>query len=135
MFDGGISAALRDLVKFGSIFLNDGVAFSGAKIVSPAWVQDTLTGGPDSAAAFAASKDAVWMPGGMYRNQMWFPTARRDMLLCLGIHGQMIYVNRAAGVVAAKLSSWPTPQDANKLLATIAAFDAVSTALSAPASA
>ncbi len=135
MFDGGISAALRDLVKFGSIFLGDGVAFSGARIVSSAWVQDTLAGGPDSAAAFAASKDAVWMPGGMYRNQMWFPTARRDMLLCLGIHGQMIYVNRSAGVVAAKLSSWPTPQDASKLLATIAAFDAASATLTARATA
>ena len=65
------------------------------------------------------------MPGGMYRNQMWFPSARRDVLLALGIHGQMIYVNRSAGVVAAKVSSWATPQDPAKLLGTIAAFDAV----------
>jgi hypothetical protein len=37
----------------------------------------------------------------------------------------MIYVNRSAGVVAAKVSSWATPQDPAKLLGTIAAFDAV----------
>jgi hypothetical protein len=36
----------------------------------------------------------------------------------------MIYVNRPANVVAAKLS-WPTPQDAERLLWTIKAFDAV----------
>ena len=31
-------------------------------------------------------------------------------------------------MVAAKLSSWPTPQDAWKLFATLAAFDAISDA-------
>jgi CubicO group peptidase (beta-lactamase class C family) len=54
------------------------------------------------------------------------------VLLCLGIHGQMVYVNPAAGVVAAKVSSWPSPQDAVALFATIAAFDAVAAAV-APA--
>jgi CubicO group peptidase (beta-lactamase class C family) len=51
-------------------------------------------------------------------------------LLCLGIHGQMIYVNRAAHLVAAKLSSWPLPQDATKLFPTIAAFDEIAATLS-----
>jgi hypothetical protein len=45
----------------------------------------------------------------------------------------MIYVNRGAGVVAAKLSSWPTPQNAWKLFATLAAFDAVSADLAGAA--
>lgn len=130
MFDGGISAALRDLVRLGSVFHRDGTAFSGARVVSQGWVEDTLTGGPDSGAAFATSKDAVWMPGGMYRNQMWFPTNRRDVVVCLGIHGQLIYVNRSTGVVGAKLSSWPTPQDPDKLFLTLAAMEAASTALS-----
>jgi CubicO group peptidase (beta-lactamase class C family) len=65
------------------------------------------------------------MPGGMYRNQCWFPRAERDVLLCLGIHGQMVYVNRRTGLVAAKVSSWPQPQDAWKLFTTVAAFDAI----------
>jgi hypothetical protein len=80
-------------------------------------------------AAFAASPTVTLMPGGMYRNQCWFPAPHRDVLLCLGIHGQMVYVNRASGVVAAKLSSWPEPQHAWKLFATVDAFDAVSRAL------
>ena len=52
-----------------------------------------------------------------------------DVLLCLGIHGQMIYINRPAGLVAAKLSSWPLPQDAWKLFATLRAFDAIAARL------
>jgi hypothetical protein len=39
-------------------------------------------------------------------------------------------VNRAANMVAAKLSSWPLPQDAGKLFPTIAAFDEIAAQLS-----
>lgn len=70
------------------------------------------------------------MPVGMYRNQCWFPYPGNNVLLCLGIHGRMIYVNRAAGLVAARLSSWPLPKDATKLFPTIAAFDEIAAQLS-----
>jgi CubicO group peptidase (beta-lactamase class C family) len=130
MFDGGINASLRDLVRFGSLFLNGGTSLAGEPVVSLSWIADTLTGGIDSRAAFAASPDDNRMPGGMYRNQCWFPYPGNNVLLCLGIHGQMIYVNRSANMVAAKLSSWPLPQDATKLFPTIAAFDEIAAQLS-----
>ena len=41
----------------------------------------------------------------------------------------MVYVNRAANVVAAKLSNWPASQDAERLLWTVKAFDAVARAI------
>lgn len=129
MFDGGINACLGDMIRFGSLFLRDGVSLTGEQVVPAAWIGDTLYGGVDSRDAFAASPDDNRMPGGMYRNQVWFPYPGNNVLLCLGIHGQMIYVNRAAEVIAAKLSSWPVPQDAQLLLSTVHAFDAVATAL------
>lgn len=125
MFDGGINACLRDLARFGFLFLSGGATLTGRQAVPAAWIADTFAGGGDSRAAFAASPDDNRMPGGMYRNQCWFPYPGDNVLLCLGIHGQMIYVNRAAGMVAAKLSSWPLPQDATKLFPTIAAFDEI----------
>lgn len=130
MFDGGCSATLRDLARFGSLFLHDGHALDGVPVLPPAWVADTFAGGPDSRAAFAAASDPTLMDGGMYRNGFWFPGPSPDVALALGIHGQMVYVNRAAGVVAAKLSTWPTPQDGATLLWTIRAFDAAAWALS-----
>jgi CubicO group peptidase (beta-lactamase class C family) len=130
MFDGGINACLRDLARFGSLFLNGGVSLTGDRVVSLSWTVDTFASGVDSRAAFAASPDDNRMPGGMYRNQCWFPYPGNNVLLCLGIHGQMIYVNRAAHLVAAKLSSWPLPQDATKLFPTIAAFDEIAATLS-----
>jgi len=130
MFDGGISAALRDLVRYGAVLVAEGVSLTGAQVLTPAWVADCFAGGPDSREAFAASPSAGPMPGGMYRNQYWIPSSDPDVLVCLGIHGQMVYVNRRTRVVGAKLSSWPTPQDAGKLYSTLHAFDAVSDALS-----
>ncbi len=130
MFDGGISAALGDLARFGLMILRNGTSITGDQVVPPWWIEDTFAGGPDSVRAFAESPDDNRMPGGLYRNQFWVPDAARPVLLCLGIHGQMIYVNRRAGLVAAKLSSWPTPQDAWKLFSTVAAFDAISAEVS-----
>lgn len=60
---------------------------------------------------------------------LWLPYAGSDVLLCLDVHGQMVYVDRPAGVVAAKLSSWPEPQHPWKLFSTLAAFDAISVSL------
>jgi CubicO group peptidase (beta-lactamase class C family) len=130
MFDGGINTCLSDMVRFGSLFLNGGVSLTGERVVSLSWIADTFKGGLDSRAAFAASPGDNRMPGGMYRNQCWFPHPGNNVLVCLGIHGQMIYVNRSANMVAAKLSSWPLPQDATKLFPTLAAFDEIAAHLS-----
>ena len=125
IFDGGINACLTDMIRFGSLFLHDGVSLTRQQVVPAAWIADTLDGGPDSRQAFAASPDDNRMPGGMYRNQVWFPYSGSSVVLCLGMCGQMIYVNRAAEVVAAKLSTQPDSQDPQMLLDTLRAFAAV----------
>ena len=125
LFDGGINACLTDMIRFGSLFLRDGVSLTGEQVVPSAWIADTLDGGPDSREAFAASPDDNRMPGGMYRNQVWFPCPGSNVVLCQGMCGQMIYVNRAAEVVAAKLSTQPDSEDPQMLLDTLRAFDAV----------
>lgn len=126
MYDGGMSASLGDLARFGLMILRSGTSLTGEQVAPQWWIDDSFTGGYDSVQAFTDSPGDNRMPGGFYRNQFWIPDARRPVLLCLGIHGQMIYVNRGAGVVAVKLSSWPTPQHAWKLFSTVAAFDAIS---------
>jgi CubicO group peptidase (beta-lactamase class C family) len=122
-FDGGISACLTDMIRFGSLFLRDGVSLTGRQVVPSAWIADTLDGGPDSRQAFAASPDDNEMPGGMYRNQMWFPCPGSNVVLCQGMCGQMIYVNRAAEVVAAKLSTQLMTHEPH-MSDTLRAFDA-----------
>ena len=127
MFDGSMSAALCDLARFGIMIAQEGTSLSQHQVVPAAWIADSFAGGQDSREAFASSPSDTRMPGGMYRNQFWFPWPDREVLLCLGIHGQMIYVDRTTGLVAVKVSSWPTPQDPWKLFSTLAAFEAINT--------
>ena len=82
-----------------------------------------MTGGSDSRRVLADSPADTRAPGGTYRNQFWIPREGSDVILALGVHGQMVYINRPARVVATKLSSWPVPQDAWLLPTTLSAFD------------
>ena len=50
-------------------------------------------------------------------------------MLCLGIYGQMVYVNPATQTVAAKFSSWPVAQSAAMLHDTLRAFDTIGATL------
>lgn len=125
MFNGGISATVTDLIRFGSLFLRDGFSLTGQQVIPAGWVADTLAGGPNSRAAFAACPGDTGMPGGMYRNQMWLPYPGNDVVLCVGMLGQMIYVNRRAEVVAAKVSTQAHSPDPHPQMNTLRAFDAL----------
>jgi CubicO group peptidase (beta-lactamase class C family) len=108
--DGGIAATLRDLGRFGQMLL-DGGRVGEQQVVPSSFIEDTYRGGTDSRAAFASTATDTRMPGGMYRNQFWLPyPAERSVLMCMGIYGQMIYVDPARDYVAVKLSSWPAAQ-------------------------
>jgi CubicO group peptidase (beta-lactamase class C family) len=72
----------------------------------------------------AASGNGSRLPGGGYRTQFWLPGGR-EVLLCLGIHGQMVWVEPARELVVVKLSSWPLPQEPAFLLDTMAAVDMI----------
>ncbi|GAB3790437.1 serine hydrolase domain-containing protein [Nocardioides ungokensis] len=123
--DGGLAATLRDVARFGQALLDDGRSPAGEQVLPAWWVRDTLDGGHDSKSAFAHSPSLTGMPGGHYRNQIWVPYPDREVLLCLGIHGQMVLVDRVARTVGVKLSSWPVPLDPGRHLDTVAAFHAI----------
>lgn len=107
LHDGGFATTLRDLARFGAL-VADGGRVDDRQVVPGWWIDDATTGGADSRAAFAASGDTR-MPGGMYRSQFWVPYPARDVLMCLGINGQMVYVDRPRRLVVVKLSSTPLP--------------------------
>lgn len=129
MFDGGICAVLRDLACFGAMIRDGGVSLSGERVLPAEWVADIFAGAPDSAEAFAAGPEAEHTPGGRYRSQFWFLDGRRDVAFCLGIHGQMVYINSTTGVVGVKFSSTALPVDPVKGPAAAAMFDAISSHL------
>jgi CubicO group peptidase (beta-lactamase class C family) len=127
--DGGISTTLRDLARFGQMLLDDGR--SGERQVVPtAWLADAYTPTPDVREAFARTDNEPMLPGGWYRDQFWFfHPESGPVLLCLGIHGQLVFVDRGTRTVVVKQSSWPDAQNADHLAATLRACLAVATTL------
>ncbi|MER7250405.1 serine hydrolase [Kribbella sp. NPDC000426] len=113
--DGGLAATALDVARFG-LFLLD-----APKWLRRAWAVDAAT-----RTDFLASPAASSFPGGWYRNQFWFRAGPSgNVLLCLGIHGQMLYVGRRTRTVCVKLSSWPDAQHPAYLQDTLRTFDAI----------
>jgi len=101
-------------------------------VVPEEWLRASWRVDVDIRDAFQNSASGPYLPGGWYRNQFWFvPRQHGDVLLCLGIHGQMVYVNPGTATVAVKYSSWPDAQSPAMLHDTLRAFDAVGAALAA----
>jgi CubicO group peptidase (beta-lactamase class C family) len=124
--DGGMCATVRDLSRFGQMLLSGGVSLGGEQVVPADWLRTTWTVDPDIRDAFDRSDAGPYMPGGWYRNHFWFlPRAHGDVLLALGIYGQMLYVNPGTKTVAAKFSTWPDAQSSQMMHDTIRAFDAI----------
>ena len=105
----GMSACARDLARFGELLRGDG-AFNGEQIIDPSWVRDTRTGTDELRRLFAASDYAGLLPTGHYHNQVWADDGAGE-IMCIGIHGQSIYVNRSKQLVCVKLSTHPQPTD------------------------
>ena len=123
--DGGVSAVARDLARFGQLLLDEG-RVDGQEVVPSSWILDAWQPPADVRDAFAATDNNDVLPDGWYRNQFWFvPNRLGTALVCLGIHGQMVYVDRVTRTVGVKLSSWPKAQNTAYLVDTLRAFGAI----------
>jgi CubicO group peptidase (beta-lactamase class C family) len=132
--DGGLGATTRDLARFGQLLLRGGtVTLSDGRsqaVLPPGWLRQAWAVDADVRTAFVESPAEKSFPGGWYRNQFWFRVGEYgDVLLCLGIHGQLVYVGRRTDTVCVKLSGWPDAQNPAFLQDTLRACDAVSGAL------
>ena len=104
MADGGICASLRDLARFGQLYLE-----GGRGIVPKDWIEDTIRGAPDGARAFAEGDDSPgYPPGAHYRNCWWIRDRGVPFYQASGINGQNIFVHVPSQTVVAKFSTWPT---------------------------
>lgn len=126
--DGGLCATARDLARFGQMLLDGGTVPDGdddeREVVPARWLREAWAVDADIRSVFAASPNEHSMRGGWYRDQFWFrPGAFGDVLLCLGIHGQMIHVSRRTRTVCVKLSTWPDAQNPSYMQDTLRAFD------------
>jgi CubicO group peptidase (beta-lactamase class C family) len=123
MADGGVCATLRDLARFGSLYL-------GGRFVPDEWIGDTARGAPDGPEAFVSGDNPPdWPPGAHYRNCWWVRDPAAPFLIASGIYGQNIYVLPADELVIAKFSTWPAALHQPMRLLTLNAVNAIATEL------
>ncbi len=128
MADGGLCATLRDLGRFGHLWLEQG-RVDGLRIVPEDWVSDTLAGGDDSREAFLPSGDFPEFPKAFYRNKWWVLDGERPRYSALGINGQKIWIDGPSQTVIVKLSTYPTALDDARDRLTFAAASAIASVL------
>ena len=119
---GGICTSLGDLARFGEMMRNKG-RYNGQRIVPEEWINDILHKG--DAAQWSRGEMVNLFPDGRYRSKWYVPDPSSTVLCAIGIHGQWIYIDYDAGMVAVKQSSQPVPADEALDNLTYAMFQAI----------
>lgn len=122
--DGGFNATLRDYARFGQLIANGGTAH-GKQIVPRAFIEDL----PNGNHSLFGSDYRIVLPKGAYHNQFWIEEAGRPVVMCRGVFGQLIYIDREADFVAVKLSTWPEFTSPRRTRTALAAVRAIRDAL------
>ena len=124
--EGGMSCSLRDLARFGELYLDDGMV-DGRQVLPASWVQDTRDGTDSAVARFRVGghHERGWSH---YRNAFW-TLERGEVFSGLGIFGQYCYVHRPSRTVIARFSTYPSALPEPLSAETLAGFAAVVAAL------
>jgi CubicO group peptidase (beta-lactamase class C family) len=122
--DGGFNATLRDYARFGQLISNGGAAH-GRQIVPRAFIEDL----PNGKHALFGSDYRIALPKGAYHNHFWIEEAGKPVVMCRGVFGQLIYIDREADFVAVKLSTWPEFTSPRRTRTALAAVRAIRAAL------
>lgn len=117
----GFNVTLRDLARFAEMVRQEG-KFNGQQVVSPEVIR-TIREGADREAFKAAGRD--YQPGYSYRNQWWISHNPDGAFEAMGVHGQMIHINPAVGLVMVRLSSHPIASSGQTMPYTIPAMAAL----------
>ena len=111
---------LRDLARVGRLVLDRGRR-GDREIVPARWIDDLENGG-DPAAWAAGNLVEHFGPRPMRYRSKWYlleDAGKPKILFGWGIHGQHVFIDRANGIVAAKLSSQALPIDAPAMRRTL----------------
>ena len=99
---GGLNVTLRDMAKFGQLFLNNG-EWNGNQIVPLEWVANSTT--PLDVHVQPNAGDEFTSDAWGYGYQWWVPGPEVSDYTAHGIYNQFIYINPESNVVIAKTSS------------------------------
>ncbi len=109
---GGMNSTLRDAARFGQMILQRG-KYKGTQVVPATWVDASLNLSETHIRNMRANTKYQNMPWQAYHNMWWILNADKGEYAAVGIHGQVIYINRSANTVIAWFSSQKKASAAN----------------------
>lgn len=109
---GGMNSTLRDAARFGQMILQRG-KYKGRQIVPADWVDASLNLSEANKRNMRNNPKYKNMPWQAYHNMWWILDADKGEYAAVGIHGQVIYINRSANTVIAWFSSQQKASAAN----------------------
>jgi CubicO group peptidase (beta-lactamase class C family) len=113
MATGGMNTTLRDAALFATMILNRG-RMDGKQIIPSKWVDETLRLNEEDKERMKrndlyARSGLPWMA---YKNLWWILDPVKGEYGAVGIHGQVMYIHRAAKLVIVYFSSHPVASSA-----------------------
>jgi len=103
---GGFNATLRDAARF-SMMIRDRGKFGDQQLVPEDWLDAHLEVSQRDLDNMRHNGIYKNMPWTAYRNMWWILNSEAEEFCAVGIHGQVIYINRSADVVMVWYSSQP----------------------------
>ena len=110
-----LQASLRDFARFGQLVL-DGGRIDGHSIVPEGWFEQATT-----------RQSETTFPGRGYGYQWW--TFDDGTFSAIGIHGQLIHIDRARRLVVVTSSAWPEATSAERTAARLRMLAMISAAI------
>ena len=103
---GGFNATLRDAARFALMIRDKGV-FDDQRLLPAGWLDAMLSASDKDRANMSANAVYAKMPWSAYKNMWWILDADAGEFCAVGVHGQVIYINRASDTVMVWYSSQP----------------------------
>ena len=107
-----MNSTLRDALRFG-IMIKDRGVFNGQKVIPASWIDQTLQVSERLEINMRNNSKYQADAWQAYHNMWWILDAEAGEYCAVGIHGQVIYINRKADTVMAWFSSQPGASAAN----------------------
>ena len=111
---GGMTTTARDAALFGQMILHRG-SVAGRQIVSPSWVDRSLDVSSRDLQKMAQNERYQENSWSAYKNMWWIIDHRKGEYAAVGVHGQVIYINRDAELVIVYFSSQPVASASRNL--------------------
>ena len=103
---GGMNSTARDALRFG-MMVRDRGEYNGQRVIPASWIDATLDVSDRLLANMQANTKYQNESWSAYHNMWWILDAAAGEYCAVGIHGQVIYINRRADTVMVWFSSQP----------------------------